>query len=229
MYSFLRLLTNTSPIFLPGIASVITPCYARQIPPHGTSGQIQPTFLPASLSCLGYKPLPRAECVAFLKCQVHFTRHVFGVFNEIAVVVIESCLMTGVFLPLPLRVSPVSYSMRFLRSHRLHQWHGRLLFVHTLANNNDVGGYPVPLKVLLLHTESTHEICSSLALIQSRSFLLLSSVPLDVIKIPKPPSRSLHIFAIQKSLYVVEFLRQVFVACGVVHTESGNERNIGNS
>ena len=66
---------------------------------------------------------------------------------------------------------------------------------------------PVPPKVLLCIRKAPTKSAQPSLTIQSRSFLLLSSVPLDVMKIPKPPSRSLRtFFAIQKSCMLWNFL-----------------------
>ena len=115
--------------------------------------------------------------------------------------------MTGVSLPLTLRVSPVSYSaMRSpLTSLTSMAWTDFCPFTRLrITTMSEVT--PAPPKVLLCIRKAPTKSAPPSFTIQSRSFLLLSSVPLDVMKIPKPPSRSLRtFFAIQKSCMLWNF------------------------
>ena len=95
---------------------------------------------------------------------MHFTRHVFGVFNEIAVVVHRKLLDNRRFLSFDLACFPGVIFCHAFSAHIAYiNGMGRFLPVHTLADNNNVGGYPGAAESLVVHTESTHEICSSLA------------------------------------------------------------------
>ncbi len=115
--------------------------------------------------------------------------------------------MTGVSLPLTLRVSPVSYSVirSPLTSLTSMAWTDFCPFTRLrITTMSEVT--PVPPKVLLCIRKAPTKSEPPSLTIQSRSFLLLSSVPLDVIKMPKPPSRSLRtFFAIQKSCILWNF------------------------
>ena len=107
---------------------------------------------------------------------------------------------------------------------------GGFLPVHTLADNNDVGCYPGAAKSLVMHTESTHEICAALAHNPVTEFLAVVKRTVGRDEDTQTAlTQFAHILCYTEIVYVVEFLRQVFVACGVVHTESCNKWDIGNS
>ena len=106
----------------------------------------------------------------------------------------------------------------------------RLLPVHTLADNNDVRGYSGAAESLVVHAESTHEVCASLAHNPVTEFLTVVKRTIGRDEDTQTAlTQFAHILCYTEIVYVVEFLRQVFVARGVIHTESGNERNISNS
>ena len=107
---------------------------------------------------------------------------------------------------------------------------GGFLSVHTLADNNYVGCYPGATESLVVHTESTHEICASLAHNPVTEFLAVVKRTVGRDEDTQTAlTQFAHILCYTEIMYVVEFLRQVFVACGVIHTESCNKRDIGNS
>ena len=107
---------------------------------------------------------------------------------------------------------------------------GGFLPVHTLADNNDVGGYPGATESLVVHTEGTHEVRTALVHNPVTEFLAVVKRTVGRNEDTQTAlAQFTHILCYTEIMYVVEFLRQVFVTGGVIHTESGNERNIGNS
>ena len=173
----------------------------------------------------------RTECVAFLKGKVHFTCHILGVLNEIAVVVHRELLDNGSFLALYLACLACFILRHTFACNSAHvNGIGRLLAVHTLANDNDVRGYTCAAESLVVHTESTDKVSTALANNPITQFLAAVK---RTIRRDEDTQTALTQFAYvlcyTEVVNVVELFRQVFVACCIVHTQAGNKRNIGNS
>ena len=115
--------------------------------------------------------------------------------------------MMGISCPLTLRVSPVSNSavrspLIVLTSMAFGDFFPFTLLRITIMS--DVTAVP-PKVLLFIRNAPTKSEPPSLT-IQSRSFLLLSSVPLEEMNMPIPPSRNLRTFlAIQKSCMLWNF------------------------
>ena len=152
-------------------------------------------------------------------------------FNEIAVVVHRKLLDDRCFLAFDLACFPSIIFCHTLSAHIAYiNDMGGFLPVHTLADNNDVGGYPGATESLVVHTESTHEVRTALVHNPVTEFLAVVKRTVGRNEDAQTAlAQFAHILCNTEIVYVVEFLRQVFVACGVVHTESCNKRDIGNS
>ena len=152
-------------------------------------------------------------------------------FNEIAVVVHRKLLDDRCFLAFDLACFPSIIFCHTLSAHIAYiNDMGGFLPVHTLADNNDVGGYPGATESLVVHTESTHEVRTALVHNPVTEFLAVVKRTVGRNEDAQTAlAQFTHILCYTEIMYVVEFLRQVFVTGGVIHTESGNERNIGNS